>query len=241
MSLRAPQFVERMTALCSPEEQAKLKRYFRTGAGDYGEGDIFVGVRMGQLFDLAKEFIEMPPQEIEKLLESPIHEARAGGVSIMDKQARSQKTPAERRKELYDLYMRRMDRINSWDLVDLGAPHVVGGYLFDKPRDVLYRLARSRNMWERRTAIVSTLFFVRKGEVEDTFAIAELLLQEPEDLVQKATGGLLREAGKKDAKRLRAILDRHAATMPRTLLRYAIERLDTVERERYLYAKKRAR
>ena len=181
---------------------------------------------MGQVFALAKEFIEMPPEEIEKLLGSPIHEVRAGGLSIMDKQARRKRTPESRRKELFDLYLRRTDRINNWDLVDVACPYVVGGYLSDKPRDVLYELARS-NMWERRTAIVSTSFFIRQGDVDDTFRIAEVLLDDQEDLIHKAAGGWLREAGKKDhGLRSERFLDEHAATMPRTMLRYAIEHLD---------------
>src|ERR687895_529288 len=180
----------------------------------------------------------MPPDEIEKLLESPIHEGRAGGLSIMDKQARRKKTPESRRKELFDLYLRRTDRIDNWDLVDLGAPFVVGRYLFDKPRDVLYRLARSQNVWERRTAIVSTSYFIRQGDVADTFEIAEMLLGDDHDLIHKATGGWVREAGKKDRQRLLRFLDRHAATMPRTMLRYAIEHLDKERRTYYLSTKK---
>jgi 3-methyladenine DNA glycosylase AlkD len=180
----------------------------------------------------------MPLSEIEKLLESPIHEVRAGAVSIMDWQARSKKISAERRKELFDLYIKRHDRINNWDLVDRSAPHVVGGYLFDKPRAILYKLARSKNMWERRTAIVSTFYFIRKGEVDDTFKIAEMLINDKEDLIHKAAGGWLREAGKKDPKRLLSFLDKYAATMPRTFLRYAIERLDKKQREHYLRMKK---
>ncbi len=193
---------------------------------------------MGQVFALAKEFIEMPPAEIEKLLENPIHEVRAGALSIMDKQARSRKTPPERRKELFDLYLRRTDRINNWDLVDVSAPYVVGGYLFDKPRDVLYKLARSKNVWERRTAIVSTYFFIRQGDIDDTFKIAEMLLKDKHDLIHKATGGWLREAGKRDPKRLLSFLEKHAATMPRTALRYAIEHLDRKQREHYLGLKR---
>jgi 3-methyladenine DNA glycosylase AlkD len=180
----------------------------------------------------------MPPDEIEKLLESPIHEVRAGGLSIMDKQARSKKTPESRRKELFDLYLRRTDRINNWDLVDVSCPHVVGGYLFDKPRDVLYELARSESLWERRTAIVSTSYFIRKGDVADTFRIAEMLLDDDEDLIHKATGGWLREAGKRDPERLSGFLNEHAATMPRTTLRYAIEHLDKEQRARYSSMKK---
>ena len=235
--INAKRFVERLKAHSSAEEAKKSLRYFKTGKDEYGEGDKFIGVRMGHVFALAKEFIDMPVNEIEKLLENPIHEARAGAVSIMDFQARSKKTSGSRRKELFDLYLRRHDRINNWDLVDRSAPYVVGGYLVDKPRDVLYKLARSKNVWERRTAIVSTYFFVRQGDVDDTFEIAELLLKDTHDLIHKATGGWLREAGKKDPQRLVSFLDKHAATMPRTALRYAIEHLDKKKRAHYLSMK----
>jgi 3-methyladenine DNA glycosylase AlkD len=234
----AAEFVKKLKTYRSPEELKKIQRYFKTGAGEYGEGDEFMGVQMGQVFALAKEFIEMTPGEIEKLLESPLHEVRVGAVSIMDWQARSKKTPRERRKELFDLYLKRHDRINNWDLVDRSAPYVIGGYLFDKPRAILYRLARSKNVWERRTAIVSTYYFIRQGEVADTFKIAEMLLDDKHDLIHKAAGGWLREAGKKDRPRLLSFLDKHSATMPRTCLRYAIEHLDKQQRDHYLNLKK---
>src|SRR5215212_7621795 len=131
--------------------------------------DIVWGVRMGQVFALAKEFIDMPLEEIEKLLESPVHEVRVGAVSIMDFQARRKKTTEECKKELFDLYLQHHDRIDSWDLVDRSAPYVVGGYLFDKPRDMLYKLARSKRMPERRTAIVSTGYFIRQSDAAHTF------------------------------------------------------------------------
>ncbi len=236
--MTAAEFVKKLKTYRSPEELKKIQRYFKTGAGEYGEGDEFMGVRMGQVFTLAKEFIEMPPGEIEKLLESLIHEVRAGALSIMDKQSRSKKTPESRRKELFELYIRRHDRINNWDLVDLGALYMVGSYLFDKPRDALYKLARSKNMWKRRTAIVGTAYFIRKGDVADTFKIAEMLLDDKEDLVHKATGWMLRFAGEKDRQKLLGFLDRHAATMPRTLLRYSIERLDRKQRDHYMGLKK---
>jgi 3-methyladenine DNA glycosylase AlkD len=232
--MTASEFLKKLKTYRSAEELRKIQRYFKTGDGDYGSGDHFIGVRMGLVFGLAKEFKEMRPSEIEKLLESPIHEARVGAVSIMDWQARNKKTPEERRKELFELYTRRHDRINNWDLVDRGAPYVVGGYLFDRPRDVLYRLARSKNVWERRTAVVSTYYFIRKGDVTDTFKVAEILVNDEHDLIQKATGGWLREAGKKDSRKLLSFLDKHAATMPRTTLRYAIEHLDKKKREYYL-------
>ena len=198
--LTAKNFIDRVHALQSDVELEKIKRYFKFGKGEYSEGDKFIGVKMGSLFALAKEFIEMPAKEIEKLLKNKIHEVRAGATSIMDKQGRSNKISEDHRKDLYELYFRNIDGINNWDLVDLAAPYVIGRYLFDKPRKKLYQLAKSKNIWERRTAIVSTSYFIRQGEIEDTRNIAELLVNDKEDLIHKAAGGWLREAGKQDKK-----------------------------------------
>jgi 3-methyladenine DNA glycosylase AlkD len=186
MQNTADEFIKRLYLLQNDNELKKIQRYFKSGKGDYSEGDIFIGVRMGLVFDLAKEFMNMELPEIEKLLESPIHEVRVGAVSIMDFQARSKKTPASRKKELFDLYVKRHDRINNWDLVDRSAIYVIGSYLIDKPRDILYKLAVSDNIWERRTAIVSTGYFIKQGEISDTFALAEMLMNDTEDLIHKA-------------------------------------------------------
>ncbi|HMD80165.1 MAG TPA: DNA alkylation repair protein [Anaerolineales bacterium] len=230
--MNANEFLRRLRVLRSP---AVAKSHGNLAAD---QEDTILGVRMGQVFALAKESMDMPLEEVERMLESPIHEMRVGAVSVMDFQARSKKTSEERRKELYDLYIKRHDRINTWDLVDRSAPYVVGGYLFDKKRDALYKLARSKNMPERRTAIVGTGYFIRQGEVEDTFKIAELLLEDKEVLIQKAVGWMLRAAGDVDRKKLLSFLDKHAATMPRTLLRYSTEKLDKKQREYYLSLKK---
>jgi len=232
--ITAKYFIERLHEHQSAKELEKILRYFKLGEGEYSEGDTFIGVRMGQVFALAKEMVDMPLRQIEKLLESPIHEARAGAVSIMDFQARNKKTPESRRKELFDLYIHRHDRINNWDLVDRSAPYVVGGYLFDKPRKILYQLARSKNVWERRTSIVSTFFFIRQKDVADTFKIAEILLKDKHDLIHKAAGGWVRAAGEKDRPQLIRFLNQYAAIMPRTMLRYAIEHLDKKQRELYM-------
>ena len=234
----AEQFVERLQSFLSPEDLEKYKRKLKAAKSQKEDVDLSMGVRMGQVFALAKEFMDLPPTEIEKLLESQVHDIRAGAVSIMDWQARSKKTPESRRKELFDLYIRRHHRINDWDLVDRSSPYVIGGYLFDKPRDILYELARSKNMWERRTAITSTYYFIRQNDLDDTFRIADILVYDQEDLVQKAVGGWVREAGKKDQKKLLAFLDRYAATMPRTTLRYAIEHLDREQKDYYMALKK---
>jgi 3-methyladenine DNA glycosylase AlkD len=197
------------------------------------------GIGMGQIFKLAKEFQALPPAEIEQLLESDDHPVKVGAVSIMDWQVRDTKTPADRRRELFDLYIRRHDRIDTWDLVDRSAIHVVGEYLVDKPRDVLHELARSAKPMERRTAILSTYAFIRLNELDDTYQIAETLANDPDDLVAKAVGWMLREAGERDHARLASFLDAHAATMPRVMLRYSIEKLDPAGRERYLAMKRR--
>src|SRR5688572_19378502 len=229
--LNADEFLKRLKALRS-SSVAESHNHLAS------DDSVIWGVRMGQVFALAKEFMEMALEEVDKLLDSSIHEARVGAVSIMDFQARSKKTTKERKKELFDLYIRRHDRINTWDLVDRSAPYVVGGYLFDKKRDALYKLARSKTMPERRTAIVSTGYFIRQGEVEETFKIAEILLQDTEDLIHKAVGWMLRAAGDVDRKKLLTFLDKHAATMPRPLLRYSTEKLDKKQREHYLNMQK---
>jgi len=232
LELTAKQFIKRLEALRSPQA-AKSHSHL---ASDHA--DKIMGVRMGHIFALAKEFIDTSLNEVEKLLESPIHEVRVGGVSIMDFQARSKKTSDERRKELFDLYIKRHDRINTWDLVDRSAIYVVGSYLFDKPRKILYKLARSKFMPERRTAIVATLYFIGKGDVDDAFKLAEIMLYDKEDLIHKANGWALRFAGDKDRKKLVSFLDKYAATMPRVTLRYALEHFDKKQRDHYLGAKK---
>ncbi|MBX7152696.1 DNA alkylation repair protein [bacterium] len=233
----ANHFIEKIKTFQSKTELKKYHRFFEFDEKDV-KGDHFIGVRMGQVFALAKEYMDMPLNEIEKLLESRIHEVRVGAVSIMDFQARNKKTTPAQLKALFELYIRRHDRIDTWDLVDRSAQYVVGSYVYDKPRDILYKLARSKKMCERRTAIVSTAYFIRKNDVEDAFKISEQLLNDKEDLIHKATGWMLRFAGDKDRKRLLQFLDRYAATMPRTMLRNAIEHFDSKQRDHYLNLRK---
>jgi 3-methyladenine DNA glycosylase AlkD len=240
MDLTAKAFLARLRENQSDEEQRKIQRYFKSGEGQYGEGDRFIGVRMGTVFALAREFVDIAPEEIERLMEDDIHEARAGAMSIMARQYAGKKTTPERRQELFDLYLRRHDRINNWDLVDLAAWHVIGPHLTSKPHDVLYELARSKNMWERRTAILATFSFIKRRDFADTFAVAEMLIDDPEDLIHKAAGGMLRAVGGHDRPALNAFLDQHAARMPATMLRYATEHFSPEERARYLTVRKRA-
>jgi len=219
----AAQFEERLQALRPPGAE---------GPDDYR------GVAMGQIFGLARELQDMPLAEIEQLLDSPVHAVRVGAVSIMDFQARDRKRAPDRKRELFDLYLRRHDRIDTWDLVDRSAIWVVGEYLVDKPRDVLDRLAASDRPMERRTAILATFAFIRRGQLDDAYRIAETLVDDPEDTIHKAVGWMLREAGKRDAARQTAFLERHAAAMPRVMLRYAIEKLDKPARDRWLAMRK---
>ena len=229
--MNADIFLKRLKALRSP---AVAKSHGHLASN---EDDAILGIRMGQVFALAKEFIDMPLDEVETMLESLFHEMRVGAVSILDFQARSKKTTEIRRKELFNLYIRRHDHINTWDLVDRSAIYVVGGYLFEKPRKVLYKLAKSKKMPERRTAIVSTLYFIGKGDVEDAFKLAEIMLHDKEDLIHKANGWALRFAGDKDRKQLVKFLDKHAASMPRVTLRYSLEHFDKKLRDHYMSLK----
>jgi 3-methyladenine DNA glycosylase AlkD len=229
--MTAKQFTEKLSGKKSAIQAVQNAGYFKD---DSDKKNKFLGVRFKTIFDTAKEFVEMPLNEIEKLLESPYHEIRMGAVSIMDFKARGKKTSEETKKQLFDLYIRRHDRINNWDLVDRSAPHVVGAYLFDKPRKILYKLAKSKNVWERRTAIVSTYYFIKNNDLDETFKIAALLVKDKHDLVQKAVGSWIREAGKRDKHQLLNFLDEYSAVMPRTMLRYAIEKLDKKQKEFYM-------
>jgi 3-methyladenine DNA glycosylase AlkD len=231
VQLTAAAFMTALEELRTDEQRERYRASFNPGPGDD-----FLGVRMGQVFALAKAHLAMPIGELERLLELPIHEARVGALSIMDKRARRASTTQEDRAAMFQLYLRRHDRIDNWDLVDLAAPHVIGGYLFDRPRDVLYELAASANPWERRTAITATWFFIRQDDLNDTFEIGRILVNDDHHFVQTAVGGWLREAGKRDRKRLEAFLDQHAATMPRTALRFAIEHFESDVRQAYLGA-----
>lgn len=216
------------------DDVAILERFFKTGPGQYGEGDVFIGVRVPDIRKVCRQFADMSLGEIETLLESKIHEVRLAAVIIMSNQTLHKKTSEAQKEALYNLYLRRSDRINNWDIVDSSAAAVVGAYLANKPRDILYSLAKSEDIWERRIAIISTFWFIRKGELDDTFAIAEILLHDRHDLIHKAVGWMLREAGKRNEVQLRAFLKKHAPTMPRTALRYAIERFSPEERLYFL-------
>jgi 3-methyladenine DNA glycosylase AlkD len=223
----AAAFRDSLLDLATAEQRQKYTRYF---PGD----DSFAGVRMGDVFALAGRALAMPVDEIESLLESPVHEVRAGACSIMGKAATHRRVTADRHHELCELYLRRHDRIDAWDLVDLGAYQVVGSWLVDKPRDPLYALAGSSFWPERRSAIVATAAFLRRRDSADTLRLARLLEADENEYVQKATGWMLRYAGDVDRAALLGYLDEKAAGLPRLTLRAAIEKLNPAARAGYL-------
>jgi len=232
--MTAENFIEELSKFKSSKELNKAEKFFK---GNDGLTKSF-GVKFGDVFKTAKKFTNMSLDEIERLLESDFYEVRMGAVSIMDYQAKSKKTTIERKRELFDLYLNRHDRLNNWDFVDRGSYNIIGEYLMNKPRDILYELAKSNDPWRRRTAIVSTYAFIKKGDVDDTFKIAEILIGDENELINKAVGSWIREAGKRDEGKLKDFLDRHAESMPRVTLRYAVEKFDKPTKEYYMNLKK---
>jgi 3-methyladenine DNA glycosylase AlkD len=222
----------RLRAHADPSRVAVLQSFFKTGPGEYAEGDRFIGVKVPGLRQVCRECRGAGLDVIDQLLGSRVHEERLVALLLLNDAFKSADTDARRR--IYVFYLSRTGCINNWDLVDCSAPHIVGAWLQDRDRAPLRKLARSPLLWDRRIAIVATQHFIRRGEVDDTFAIARLLLKDREDLIHKATGWMLREAEKRDPAAARAFLDAHAAAMPRTMLRYAIERFAEPERQRYL-------
>jgi 3-methyladenine DNA glycosylase AlkD len=232
---------------------AAVRRFFKCGPGEYGEDDAFIGVTVPAQRAIARRYRDLPLDEAEKLLTSRVHEDRLTALLILvDQFVRAAGSLAERtadanrqagsqlRKEIFAVYMKRLRFINNWDLVDSSAPHIVGGWLADKPRGLLDRLARSKHLWSRRVAMLSTFHYIRQGDCRDAIRIATILLHDRHDLIHKAVGWMLRETGKRaSAPALDEFLRRHAATMPRTMLRYAIERFTAAERTRYLSARTR--
>lgn len=218
------------------KEKAKLLlRFFKTGPGEYGEGDIFIGVMVPFTRKVVKEFSDLPLADLVKLLRSKIHEERLLALLILVRQFNQAAAPAK--EKIYKAYLANTKFINNWDLVDLSAPQIVGGFLIDKNRRVLYRLASSALLWDRRIAILATFAFIRLGDFKDVFAIAKLLLRDKEDLIHKACGWMLREAGKRDLRAEEEFLRSNCKVMPRTMLRYAIERFPQGKRRLFLNAK----
>ncbi|MDD2525188.1 MAG: DNA alkylation repair protein [Bacteroidales bacterium] len=219
------------------EEKAKnLRWFFKTGKGQYGEGDLFLGITVPENRMIAKHYMDTPLEELELLIADPYHEVRFCALLILVEQFKKQKA---QREQIVEFYLSHTQYINNWDLVDLSCPAILGNYLLDKERSLLDRLIHSNLLWEQRIAIVTNWTLIRKGELDDIFRLAEVVLNHPHDLMQKATGWMLREAGKKDKERLCHFLGKYHTTMPRTTLRYAIEKLDAGERAYYMQKTKK--
>ncbi len=229
-------------ALADPAAAAGMEQYFKVGPGGYGEGDRFLGVTVPRVRAALRPFRALPPDQLETLLDSPWHEVRTAALEVMAHQARAARTPDDRRLALFDLYLRRHDRINNWDLVDRAARDVVGRWLLSHPDGgaTLDRLAASPSLWERRTAMVATMAYSDAGRVDEVLRVAALLVDDPHDLLHKAVGWLLRCAGDVQPAALLGFLDAHAATMPRTALRYALEHQADDVRRHYLGLRARA-
>jgi len=215
----------------NPSQAKLLQRFFKTGKGEYGQGDIFLGIKVPLLRQVAKEYWQMPLKETEQLLCSREHEKRMVALFIMVLQY--QREPRARKK-IFRAYLKNYKFINNWDLVDVTCPHIVGQWLLNKKRAVLYSLAKSNNLWKKRISLISTFAFIRQNDLSDSVALAEMLLFDKHDLIHKAVGWVLREVGKKDVNLLYAFLDKYQDTMPRTSLRYAIEKLPEKIRRQYL-------
>ncbi len=247
---RAQEIHAALEQYADPEKREVLPRFFKTGKGEYGEGDMFIGVAVPSIRTVAKMCKEEPLEVVEELLHSEWHECRLCALLMLVE--RFKKANSETKKLIFDFYLAHTDHINNWDLVDLSAPAIVGNYLADKPRDILYILAADPLLWNRRIAIVSTLTFIRQNDFIDTLRLAELFLehtlaqqgtttsktsakvQKMHDLMQKAIGWMLREVGKRDKDTLICFLERHAQTMPRTMLRYSIEKFPDAERKAFM-------
>ena len=223
---------EDLQKLENPEKAKILSRFFKTGKGEYAEGDIFLGIIVPEQRKLSKKYIDLTLNDLEKLLESKVHEYRLTALFILVH--KYEKANKITKKKIFDFYLSNTKYINNWDLIDLSSHKILGDFLYEKNKDILYKLAKSSSLWERRISIISTYYFIRKNNFEDTLNISKLLLNDKEDLIQKAVGWMLREVGKKDKKILLQFISKNYHKIPRTTLRYAIEKFSEAERLKYL-------
>ena len=221
-----------LQALRDPVIAEHSQRFFKTAPGEYGEGDRFLGIRVPVLRQLAKRYQDATPAQLESLLHTKLHEQRLLSLIMMVNLYR--RADDGIRQEIYNLYLTNTVYINNWDLVDTSAPHIVGAYLYKRSRQPLYALAKSNNLWERRIAILATHYYIRRKEYADSLAIAKLLLHDNHDLIHKAVGWTLREAAKRNDELIYGFLDQYASTMPRTMLRYAIEKFPVRQKSHYM-------
>jgi len=225
------QVQRQLQALGNEKVAIQTRKFFRTGPGEYGQGDRFLGVAMPTLRRLARECDALPLDDVRALLHSPWHESRLLALLVLVRMY--QRGDAQQQRAIYRLYLDHTAQINNWDLVDVSAELVVGAHLINRSRRPLQKLARSESLWERRIALLATFHFIKRGEFEPTLTLVQLLLNDPHDLIHKAAGWMLREIAKRDEATARAFLDQHAAQMPRTMLRYAIERFAPSLRQQY--------
>jgi len=230
--MKAQKISNRLKALGNKEQAAVSRRFFKTGPGEYGEGDVFLGIKVPVLRKLAKAYADLPLKEIETLLTSGIHEERLLALLILVRMF--DRGDDLIRHQIYDLYLKNTSAVNNWDLVDLSAPYILGPYLADRSRAPLHRLAKSKSLWERRIAIISTFHFIKNGQFSETLKIAETLLTDRQDLIHKAVGWMLREIGKRHLQTEEKFLKNYYLKMPRTMLRYAIEKFPEPKRQAYL-------
>jgi 3-methyladenine DNA glycosylase AlkD len=235
IKMTAELLIDSLQTLADKEKAAFLQRFFKTGKGQYAEGDVFWGIKVPETRQVAKAYQNLPFSEVQKAMKSPVHEVRLCALMILVE--RFKKSDETAQKAIVDFYLSNTQYVNNWDLVDLSCYNILGNYLLDKPRDILYRLAKSKNMWEQRIAIVSTWAFIRNRELEDTLKISEMLLNHPHDLIHKAVGWMLREVAKRDEAAMLHFVETHYNNMPRTALRYAIERLPEDARKNILQGK----
>lgn len=215
------------------KKKAKVLRgFFKTGPGEYAAGDIFLGVQVPYIRQVCVKFQDLSVKDLLKLLKSPIHEERLLAVFILIR--KYAKADGQGKKRLFNLYLKHAKFINNWDLVDLSAPHIVGAFLVDKNKQPLYKLAKSNLLWERRISILATFYFLKNKKFKETLKIAKLLISDQHDLIHKAVGWMLRELGKRNLRAEESFLDKYCAVMPRTMLRYAIEKFPKRKRNRYL-------
>jgi 3-methyladenine DNA glycosylase AlkD len=230
--MNAKEISKRLQKMGDKEDARFLQGFFKTGVGQYGEGDIFLGIRVPELRNLAKEYKTLPPEEVLPLLRSPYHEVRLFAlILLVNAFAKGDETI---QKKIYDLYVANTGYINNWDLVDLSAPNIVGAFLMERSRKPLYQLTKSKILWERRIAVLATFYFIKNNQFDDSLKTAGILLQDKEDLIHKAVGWMLREVGKRDIVSAESFLQKHCRVMPRTMLRYAIERFTPAKRRKYL-------
>ena len=223
--------------LADPERAKSSQRYFKTGVGEYAEGDIFIGLTNPLLRTIAKKYPGLNYQEIQELLSSKIHEYRFAALLILVHKYKKAKKDRFEKRKIYEFYMKNTRNIKNWDLVDCSAPHIVGDFLQSEGTEILKSLAKSENLWERRIAILSTFPFIKKNQFGETLAISEMLIDDEHDLIHKAVGWALREVGKKNINVLELFLMPRYKTMPRTMLRYAIEKFPEEKRQDYLKGK----